>query len=80
MPSLGYRAFETGVEGVAGEEGNEGSLLPKSRIGSVFIDDSLKARNSASWLRRSGSEITVVRIIKPSKAQVYIYSIWYTSL
>lgn len=61
MLSLGYRAFETGVEGVAGEEGDEGSLPLKSRMGSVLIDDSLKARYSTSWLRRSGSETLGVR-------------------
>lgn len=77
MLSLGYRAFETGVEGVAGEESDEGSLPLKSRVGSVVIDDSLKARYSTSWLRRSGSEIVVVSVeVGSNKAQIYIYSIW----
>lgn len=61
MPSLGDRAFEAWVEGVAREEGNEGSLPLISRMGSVFVDDGLKARDTPCGLCRSGSEFMVVR-------------------
>ncbi len=62
MPSLGNRAFEARVEGVAREEGNEGGLPLISRMESVLVDDSLKASHSPRRLRRSGSEIMVVRV------------------
>lgn len=56
MPPLGYRAFETGIERIAGEEGEEVRLVFEAGIRPVIVDDGLETRDATDWLCGSGPE------------------------
>lgn len=55
MSALGDGTFEAGIEGITGEESQDGRLAGESGIGSVVVHDRLEARDSADWLCRSRS-------------------------
>lgn len=48
MPPLRNRALQTGIECVAGEEGEEVGECREARTGSVVIDDGLEALYAAN--------------------------------
>lgn len=47
MPPFGDRAFETGVVGIAGEEGQNVGLFGKGGVVAVVVDDGLKSGYAA---------------------------------
>lgn len=56
MPPLSYRAFETGIERIAGKEGEEVRLVFEAGIRPVVVDDGLETRDATDWLCGSGPE------------------------
>lgn len=56
MPPLGYRAFETGIERIAGEEGKEVRLVFEAGVRPVVVDYGLETRDATDWLCGPGPE------------------------
>ena len=56
MSPLGDRAFDTRIEGIAGEEGEEARLVFEAGVRPVVIDDGLETRDTADWLCGPWSE------------------------
>jgi hypothetical protein len=52
MPPFRYSALETGIECVAGEEGERGRLSVEIRMRSIVVYQGLEARSSADWFCR----------------------------
>lgn len=56
MSPLGDRAFDTRIEGIAGEEGEEVRLVFEAGVRPVVIDDGLETRDTADWFCGPWSE------------------------
>lgn len=55
MPTLGDGTLETGIEGIAGEEGEESGLVGEAGMQTVVVDDGLETRDTTDWFCRPGS-------------------------
>lgn len=56
MPPFCDSAFETGVVGIAGEEGQDVWLFGKGGVVAVVVDDGLESGYAADWFCGTFSE------------------------
>lgn len=62
MPPLGYGALDTGIECVAGEEGQDVRKTGIAGMRSVVVDDGLKSSDTANWFSRPWSSRIVSEV------------------
>lgn len=55
MSALCDGTFETRIEGIAGEEGEELRSIGEAGVGTVVVDDGLEAGDTTDWLCGPGS-------------------------
>ena len=73
---LGHGTLETGIEGIAGEEGEEVRLTGEAGVGTVVVDEGLETSNTTDWFCGPGSEVVSVwTCIREQKGGI-AYSTW----
>lgn len=60
MSPLGNGALETGIEGIAGEEGEEVRLAIEAGVGAVVVDEGLETSDTTDWFCGPGSEVVSI--------------------
>ena len=57
---LGDGTLETGIEGIAGEEGEEVRLAGEAGVGTVVVDEGLETSDTTDWFCGPGSGIVSI--------------------
>ena len=66
VPPLGNGALETGIEGIAGEEGEEVRLAGEAGVGTVVVDEGLETSDTTNWFCGPGPGLSVSELVSKS--------------
>ena len=66
VPPLGNGALETGIEGIAGEEGEQVRLAGEAGVGTVVVDEGLETSDTTNWFCGPGPELSVSELVSKS--------------